>query len=150
MLSIKRTHSSDTDFIDLVNQLDQELAVIDGEDHAFYSQYNKIDRIQHAIVAYKDSQAIGCGALKALDKGQLEVKRMFVHTSGSNMGTATQILSALEKWGLELGYTSCILETGKRQKDAIALYTKNGYTVIPNYGPYAGVENSICFDKKLK
>jgi len=150
MLSIKRTDSSDKDFIDLVSQLDQELAVIDGEDHAFYSQYNKIDHIQHAVVAHKDGKAVGCGALKALDKNALEVKRMFVHTSGRNMGTATQILSALEKWGLELGYTSCILETGKRQKDAIALYTKNGYTVIPNYGQYVGVENSVCFDKKLK
>mgnify|MGYP002628582693 FL=1 len=150
MLTIKRTNSSDPHFIEMVKQLDQELAIIDGEDHAFYSQYNKIDHIQHAIVAYKVGQAVGCSALKALDKSTIEVKRMFVHSSGRNMGTGTQMLSALEKWGLELGYTSCVLETGKRQEDAIALYTKSGYSIIPNYGQYTGVENSVCFNKKLK
>jgi len=48
-----------------------------------------------------------------------------------------------------LGYRKCVMETGKRQPDAVQLYTKNGYEVIPNYGPYIGVENSVCFEKAL-
>jgi len=43
-----------------------------------------------------------------------------------------------------------VLETGKKQIDAIALYTKNGYHIIPNYGQYAGVEYSLCFEKRIK
>ena len=41
------------------------------------------------------------------------------------------------------------LETGKRQPEAIALYKKKGYSSIHNYGQYAEVPNSLCFEKKL-
>ena len=44
---------------------------------------------------------------------------------------------------------SCILETGTRQKAAIALYHKCGYKIISNYGPYVGVKNSLCFKKTI-
>lgn len=149
MITITRTTSDNLDFINLVAALDKELAIIDGDDHAFYSQYNKIDKIQHAIVAYKDGFPVGCGAIKQFDPNSMEVKRMFVNPKGRNMGTATAILKDLENWAKELGYKKCLLETGKRQEDAVALYTKNGYDLIPNYGQYEGVENSVCFEKVL-
>jgi putative acetyltransferase len=60
------------------------------------------------------------------------------------------VLSELESWAAELGYPKCVLETGKRQPEAIALYEKQGYQRIPNYGQYIGVENSVCFEKVLK
>jgi hypothetical protein len=56
----------------------------------------------------------------------------------------------LEKWTAELSYGKCILETGIKQPEAIGLYKKSGYTVIPNYGQYAGIENSVCFEKQLQ
>ena len=59
------------------------------------------------------------------------------------------ILKDLEYWAKDLGYTKCVLETGKRQLDAIALYQKVGYQIIPNYGQYIGIENSICFAKNV-
>jgi GNAT superfamily N-acetyltransferase len=65
------------------------------------------------------------------------------------LGIASKILTNLENWAEELSYKKCILETGKKQPEAIALYLKNDYTVIPNYGHYASVENSLCFEKKL-
>ena len=46
-------------------------------------------------------------------------------------------------------YAQFILETGKKQPEAIALYTKKGYHITPNYGQYAGVENSVCFEKYI-
>ena len=51
---------------------------------------------------------------------------------------------------LEEGFSKCILETGKRQKSAVKLYQKQGGNIIPNYGQYAEVENSICFEKVSK
>ncbi|WP_341227656.1 GNAT family N-acetyltransferase [uncultured Arcticibacterium sp.] len=149
MITIKRCTSENIDFINLVAALDKELAIIDGDDHAFYSQYNKIDKIQYAIVAYKDEVPVGCGAIKQFDADSMEVKRMYVNPNGRNMGTATVMLKGLENWAKESGYKKCLLETGKRQEDAVALYTKNGYVVIPNYGQYEGVENSVCFEKVL-
>jgi hypothetical protein len=55
----------------------------------------------------------------------------------------------LEAWAKELQYKKIVLETGKRQVDAVQLYLKNGYQIIPNYGQYVGVENSVCFEKVL-
>ena len=59
------------------------------------------------------------------------------------------ILKELEKWAAELNYTKCVLETGKKQPEAITLYLKNGYAIIPNYGQYIGIENSVCFAKVI-
>lgn len=75
---------------------------------------------------------------------------MFVPTERRKKGIASAILNELENWAAELSFTKCILETGKRQPEAIGLYKKNGYKQIPNYGQYASVENSVCFRKELK
>ncbi|MEI7736784.1 MAG: GNAT family N-acetyltransferase, partial [Ferruginibacter sp.] len=115
----------------------------------FYSQYNKVDTIKKVVVAYYRDEPSGCGAVKEFTAGTMEVKRMFVPLEKRGLGIASKVLQELERGCLELGYTRCILETGKKQPEAIALYTKNGYRIIPNYGQYAGIENSICFEKKL-
>jgi GNAT superfamily N-acetyltransferase len=147
--SIKRTSSSDPNFVALVRHLDEELAIIDGDEHGFYSQYNKIDQIKHVIIVYDGAVAIACGAIKEYLPDAMEVKRMFTLPKYRGKGAASLLLNALEKWAAELGYAKCVLETGKRQKDAVALYLKNGYQITANYGQYIGVENSICFKKIL-
>jgi len=150
MLTLFRTDASDPDFVKLVSLLDQELAERDGDDHSFYQQFNHIDRLRHVVIIKEGDQAIGCGAIKDLEGEAMEVKRMFVLATRRGRGVAGSILAELEKWAFELGYSSCRLETGKRQPEAIALYMRKGYQIIPNYGQYAEVENSICFEKKLK
>lgn len=79
----------------------------------------------------------------------MEVKRMYVLPEGINKGIASKVLAELEAWARELAYYQCILETGLKQPEAIALYQKSGYQQIPNYEQYAGVENSVCFEKML-
>ena len=149
MTLLKRTNSSDIDFIQLVKQLDADLAERDGTEHGFYAQYNKIDAIQQVVVAYENEIPVGCGAIKPFSNGVMEVKRMYSVPAVRGKGVATKVLAELEKWAKELGNEKCILETGKRQPEAIALYEKNGYTIIDNYGQYAGIENSVCFEKQL-
>ena len=149
MLKLHQTTSTNVDFIELVMQLDADLAIRDGDDHAFYDQFNKIDLIKYAIVAYQDGKAVGCGAIKEFDTDSMEVKRMYVPPALRGKGIATVVLTALENWASELGYKACILETGKAQPEAISLYQKNGYAIIENYGQYAGVDNSVCFKKVL-
>ncbi|MBP1676973.1 MAG: GCN5-related N-acetyltransferase [Bacteroidetes bacterium] len=136
MLTLNRTNSSDADFITLVSLLDAELTEIDGAEHSFYAQYNKIDKINHVIVAYDGTAPIACGAIKKMDDNSMEVKRMYTVKAFRGKGIASQVLAELENWANELNYASCVLETGIRQPDAIRLYTKNGYTPVPNYGQY--------------
>jgi putative acetyltransferase len=147
MITCIRTNTEDFDFQILVKELDEELSILDGKDHSFYSQYNKIDAIKYIIVAYDNDTPVSCGAIKEYAPDTMEIKRMYVVPHKRGKGIASIILNELENWAQELNYKKCVLETGKRQPDAIALYTKNGYTPIPNYGQYEGVENSVCFGK---
>lgn len=142
-----RSNSKHPDFITLVAQLDRELAIRDGEDHAFYAQFNSIEHLNHTLLMYKNEQAVGCGAMKAFDAERVEIKRMYTRTENRGQGIATKILKELEQWAVELGYNKCVLETGKRQPEAIALYKRNGYQRIANYGQYEGIQNSLCFEK---
>lgn len=150
MISLIRTDSGHKDFIRLVKDLDTYLAVSDGEEHSFYSQFNKIDLIKHVVVAYHNNFAISCGAIKQYDPKTMEIKRMFTASNYRGQGTAGLILVELENWAKEMGFEKCILETGKRQTEAIRLYEKSGYDITPNYGQYIGIENSVCFRKNVK
>lgn len=149
MIEIIRTDSSNIDFQKLVLLLDADLKIRDGEEHAFYSQFNKIESLKHALVAYKNKTAVACGAFKHHSEKTVEIKRMFVHIDHRGQGIAMQILDELEKWASELNYNTCILETGKKQPEALRLYEKAGYTRIPNYGQYENIENSVCMKKDL-
>ena len=150
-MKLIRTDSNNPDFAELVKQLDADLAIRDGDDHAFYDQFNKLDAIKHTVVAYNEANhAVGCGAIKQFETGTMEVKRMFVPLEKRGKGIAGEILRELEIWAKELGNDKCILETGIKQPEAISLYKKSGYRFIDNYGQYAGVENSVCFAKLLK
>jgi len=149
MRTLRRTDSDHSDFIALVKLLDADLATRDGQDHAFYDQFNKITNIKHALVAYENQIPVGCGAIKEYDSESMEVKRMYVLPEYRGTGVASEILAALERWAFELSYERCVLETGKRQPEAISLYKKRHYKSIPNYGQYVGIENSLCFEKSL-
>ena len=148
-MTIIRTDSSNKDFILLVKELDADLAIRDGEEHAFYDQFNKITNIKNVVVAYENDEPVGCGAFKPFNEEAVEIKRMYVPPALRGKGIASFILNSLEAWAKENGYKKSILETGLKQPEAIALYKKNGYIQILNFGQYAGVENSVCFEKIL-
>jgi GNAT superfamily N-acetyltransferase len=150
MTKLIRTNSDHPDFISLVRLLDADLAKRDGEEHSFYAQFNTIAKLKHVVVAYENTKAVGCGAIKEQSPNSMEVKRMYVLPENRKGGIATQVIIELEHWAHELGYPKCVLETGKRQPEAIELYKKNGYKVIPNYGQYIGIDNSVCFEKQLQ
>lgn len=144
-----RTDATQLDFTSLVAQLDKELAEIDGEENAFYAQYNGLEQIKHAVVIYGANEPVACGAIKEFDSETMEVKRMYTSEESRGQGLASEVLAELESWAKELGYKCCVLETGLRQAAVISLYKKNNYHLIPNYGQYIGVENSRCFRKSL-
>lgn len=149
MTKFKRTDSLNADFQLLVRLLDEELAIRDGADHSFYAQFNKIDSIKYCVISYDVNDPVGCGAFKPFDETSVEIKRMFVLPEYRGRGVALQVLRELETWAHELGYTDCVLETGKKQPEAIRLYEKAGYTRIKNYGQYENVENSVCMKRRI-
>jgi putative acetyltransferase len=149
MIKCLRINSDNADFQKLVKELDAYLAVINGSENPFFAQYNKIDSIQHVVVAYEENTPVGCGAIKEYATGTMEVKRMFVPQEKRGRGIASAILRELESWAKELNYNRCILETSEVLRDAIRLYENRKYLKIPNYGQYENVKTSLCFEKKL-
>ncbi|MBL7472300.1 GNAT family N-acetyltransferase [Robertkochia sediminum] len=148
-IEIIRTNTHHKDFLMLVRALDAYLAITDGDEHDFYDQFNKLDHIDCVILLYVDGIPAACGAIKPYDRDSAEIKRMFTTEACRGKRLAGKVLHALEQWAAELGFSRCILETGTRQKAAIALYERSGYRYMPCYGQYQGMENSRCFEKKL-
>ena len=149
-LTLIRTNSDNADFRQLIVLLDQDLAIRDGDEHDFYAQFNKVDAIKEVVIAYQNKIPVACGAIKPFSITAAEVKRMFVHPEFRKLGIAVKILNELENWAATLGFSECVLETGKKQPEAISLYQKTGYQITPNYGQYIGVDNSVCMAKSLQ
>lgn len=149
MTTALRTDSNNTDFVNLVKQLDAYLAKLDGKEHAFYNKLNTIDSLKHVVVIHENNKAVGCGAMREILPETMEIKRMYTTPENRGKGIAKTVLKELETWAKEEGCKVCRLETGKRQPEAIALYQKCGYRRIPNYGKYVGINNSVCFEKML-
>ncbi|MEP6677039.1 MAG: GNAT family N-acetyltransferase [Ferruginibacter sp.] len=149
MTRFDKTNSDNTDFQRLVALLDKDLAIRDGDQHAFYAQFNKTVNLKNVIVCYMDEQAVGCGSFRELDPEKAEIKRMFVLPEFRGRGIATNILKELEIWAAALQYKSCALETGKNQPEAINMYRKAGYNITKNYAQYDNIGNSVCMLKQL-
>ena len=149
MISIKRTDSSDNDFHDLVMLLDKDLQDRYGALQDYYSRFNSIQNLPTVVIAYYEGRPVGCGCFKQFDDGSVEVKRMYVSNEQRGKGIGAAILTELEKWAAELRVAAIVLETGNNQPEAVHLYKKMGYIVIPNYGQYSGMETSICMKKDL-
>ena len=150
MLTLKRTDSNDKDFHWVVEKLNRYLDVLYGGLQDYYSQFNKIDNIPNVVIAYLNDEPVGCGCFKKFDEQSAEVKRMFAREDARGRGVGAAVLTELEKWAAELGYTAMVLEHGDKQPEASKLYQRQGYTVIPNYGQYIGMEEtSICRKKSI-
>jgi putative acetyltransferase len=148
-MKLLKTNSNHPDFQKLTRLFDDYLVEIDGDEKDFFAQYNQI-YIDNVIVCYEDDIAVGCGAFKEYEPTVAEIKRMFVLPERRGKGIASTVLNALEIWAKENGFQHAILETSNQLTNAISLYQKSGFEVIPNYGQYIDVESSVCMKKILK
>ncbi len=148
-MKLLKTNSNNSDFQKLTRLFDDYLVEIDGDEKDFFSLFNQI-YIDNVIVCYEDEIAVGCGAFKEYEPTVAEIKRMFVLPEKRGKGIASTVLNALEIWAKENGFQDAILETSNQLTNAISLYQKSGYEIIPNYGQYIDVESSVCMKKILK
>ena len=91
------------------------------------------------VVGWEDGRAVAGGALKRLEPGVAEIKRMYVVPDARGRGLARRLLAALEDVARELGYERVRLDTGASQPHAQVLYESAGYREVPDYNdnPYA-------------
>jgi len=149
MIFLKRTSGDSSQFKILTDKLDHELKLIYGSSQDEFDQYNIVYNLNTVVIAYINEIPVGCGCFKKFDSSTAELKRMFVDVNHRGQGIGSAVLLELEKWAKEIKYSSLVLETGTVQQDAINLYQKHGYQIIPNFDPYIGNELSVCFKKIL-
>ncbi len=150
MIQMFKTNIHHPKFKFLVEQLDQELVDMYGEQMEFFGPHNILKEDTFALVALQDDEPVAIGAFREMNKdGDVEIKRMFVPVQHRGKGFSKMILKELENWAKEKNYTCSKLETGDKNVTAISLYLNAGYEKIDLFEPYIGIENSLCFAKKL-
>lgn len=145
------TDGYNKDFILLCHELDKFLNELVGgeENRAKYIQYNKVDDIHDVVIAYDNDIPVGSASFKKYDDENAEVKRVFVKKEYRGQGISNELMKMLEQRAREKGFKHFILESGEPLISAMALYRKIGYKVIPNYGQYVDMKDSVCMKKKL-
>lgn len=145
------TDGCNGDFIELCHGLDDFLNELVGgeENRAEYIPYNKLDDIHDVIIGYDGSIPVGCASFKKYNDKCAEVKRVFIKKEYRGRGFSNKLMELLEEEAGNKGFTYLILESGEPLVAAMALYRKIGYEIIPKYGPYKDMPDSICMRKKL-
>lgn len=85
------------------------------------------------FVARHDGIAIGCGAFVRHAEHQVEIKHMFVSPDSRGLGCGRALLREIEIQASQDHIVRVVLETSKKQIEAIRLYASFGYTVCEPY-----------------
>jgi len=102
------------------------------------------------LVAYEFGRPIACGALRPIDSASVEVRRMYVLKGSRRAGIARKMLAALEASAAQMGYRVMRLETGNRQRPAMALYESFGFEQIAPFGEHVGDPTSVCYERRVR
>ena len=91
------------------------------------------------VVARLEGAPVGCGALKTLEPGVGEVKRVWTSGEARGLGVASRVMDRLEQLAAEAGFKLVRVDTNGALKEAQAMYAARGYRSIARYNdnPYA-------------
>lgn len=101
------------------------------------------------LIARVEGVPAGCGAMRRSGTREAEIKRMYVKPEARGRRIGHALLAALEAEARALGIARLVLETGTRQHEAVGLYRRAGFDIIPNFGEYVGCPLSLCMAKAL-
>ena len=101
------------------------------------------------LVGYLGVQPVAMGGIRLIAGDVAEIKRMYVVPTARGQGIARDLLARLEQLGRDLGATRVVLETGRKQPEAMRLYESSGYTRIDGFGHYRDEPASVSYGKQL-
>lgn len=137
------------EFVSLTEDLDRELHRKKGTAQQAYQGLNKLDGITDVVVAFQGGRPLGCASFKLRTPGIAEVKRVYVRPERRGRGVSRRLMETLEVRARQRGINTVLVETSRTFVEANGLYPSIGYREIPNYPPYDGMADSICFQKEL-
>lgn len=85
------------------------------------------------LLAWNDTQPVGCVALRALDGGSCEMKRLYVCPQSRGKELGRRLVERICQEASEAGYSRIYLDTLASMKAAIKLYYALGFKPV---GPY--------------
>ena len=93
------------------------------------------------LVAFDGGDPVACGAVRVIEPGMAEIKRMYVAPRARGHGLGRTLLGELERGAVELGCRTVRLDTMAQMAEASALYRSAGYEPIADYNgnPLASV-----------
>lgn len=141
----------DPHVLELLDALTTELARGGyAEDETFgYSSEQLEQAGVHLVGARVGDRLVGVAGLEVAD-GVGELKRFFVRPEHRGTGVADALLAALVEHAGGLGVHVLRLETGDRQDAALAFYRRNGFVVVPRFGPYVDSATSVCMQRTAR
>lgn len=99
------------------------------------------------VVARLDSAVVGCGALKILEPGIGEIKRVWTADAARGQGVARGMMDYLEALAVDAGVTLLRLDTNRALTEARGMYLRRGYVEIPPYNDNSYADH--WFEKRL-
>jgi putative acetyltransferase len=103
----------------------------------------------YLVAARVHGTLVGVGGLELQAEGVGELKRFFVAPSHRGTGVADALLNALVDYARTHELDLVRLETGDKQRAAIAFYRRHGFVEIPRFGPYVSSQTSVCMQRRL-
>src|SRR5262245_13382882 len=85
------------------------------------------------LIARDGARAAGCVALRRLDEGSGEMKRMYVREAWRGSGLGRRLALAVIDEARQRGHARIVLDTLPKLSAAIALYRDLGFREIPPY-----------------
>jgi putative acetyltransferase len=147
---MRQLSPSDPESVSLIAELDAELSRHYPREHmhGLHPGEEEDPRLRFFVFEV-DGVISACGALRELEPGIAELKRMFVRPSLRGKGYGRVVLTSLEREAAATNLRLLRLETGTAQREAIALYRSAGFSDIPPYGEYVGSPVSVCMEKRM-
>lgn len=149
MIQVRVVGLTEPQVVALLDALTAELAV---EGYTTEQTFGyTVEQLQGANVrmvgARVDGELVGIGGLEVQGSGIGELKRFFVAPEYRGTGVADALLEALLEDARVHELDLVRLETGDKQRAAIAFYRRHGFVEIPRFGPYLASRTSVCMQR---
>jgi len=103
----------------------------------------------HLVGAHDGATLVGVAGIEVQADGFAELKRFYVAPEHRGAGVADALLAALLARARAAGVSTVRLETGDRQRAAMAFYRRHGFATVERFGPYVASETSVCMSLRL-